>query len=273
VYIDPQRIGHTIDVGVGNFSFYCVTFAKLGYFSAAVEPLPVKTLQRACKKYHVQLFESVLSEVDGTVTLYLGTFQGDKNLNLSSLQPNWWGASSEKREVKSLSLATLVKLINPSLISCFKMDVEGAEETIIQQFTQLNPSLLPGVIMFEYGGGDIRENAKAGWSSQYLDSTMRCLEVLKQLGYGLSIVIDAAQGTTERIYDLQTSSITPEDFFPSEASYGNIITLRGKTFPNKAIEQICEPFRDNDAVPPTISLENETILYSILKRLKRILRP
>jgi len=86
-------------------------------------------------------------------------------------------------------------------------------------------------------------------------------------------VIDAAQGTTERIYDLQTSSITPEDFFPSEASYGNIITLRGKTFPNKAIEQICEPFRDNDAVPPTISLENETILYSILKRLKRILRP
>ncbi|MGB3905739.1 MAG: methyltransferase, partial [Anaerolineae bacterium] len=78
----------------------------------AVEPLPVDALREICDQNGIALIEGCLSDIDGFQSLYIGTFAGAENLNLSSLVPDWWGASTEHRRVGSLTLSTLLSSIN-----------------------------------------------------------------------------------------------------------------------------------------------------------------
>src|SRR4029077_8803890 len=59
--IDKDRSGWAIDVGVGTFCFYCEQFARLGFRTAAVEPLPVEELKNLCSKFNIRLVETCLS--------------------------------------------------------------------------------------------------------------------------------------------------------------------------------------------------------------------
>ncbi len=246
--VDQERQGICIDVGVGTFAFYCELFARLGFKTVAVEPIPVNALRQVCQYHNITLIESCISDINGIQNLHIGTYQGVENLNLCSLEPDWWGASIEIRQVQSITLSKLMSSVNTKKISCLKLDVEGSESTIIRQFMALPESLLPSVVMFEYGGGNNKEQGRKGWAPKFLTATMECLSVLKQCGYGFSIVIDAAKDTAQFISDLQLSNLEHNEIFEPSAVYGNIISFRSGAYSENAIASICTLYQNNDLV-------------------------
>ncbi len=240
--IDPQREGFCLDIGVGTFAFYCELFARLNYPTVAVEPVPVAKLYKLCKQYNITLIESCLSDQNGTQTLYMGQFAKLINSNFNSLSPSWFGSSQNGREVPTLDLLTLLKTIHAEKITCFKLDVEGWESIIIQQFVNLPEPLLPKLVMFEYGGGESRLSGKKGWSPNFLDATMSCVHTLKKCGYGFSIMIDYASDANVKVFDLQSQALDPDSLFSSNAVYGNIISLYNCVYSEEAVTQICQPY-------------------------------
>ena len=145
--IDLQRSGVAIDVGVGECSFFCETFAKLGFRTIAVEPIPVASLRKMCARRKINLITSVLSDVDGEIPLYLGTYEGQDNTNLNSLHPDWWGSSTISKQVPSMTLARLYATCDVSEVTCLKLDVEGAEQIIRSQFEAKPDGLLAKGLM------------------------------------------------------------------------------------------------------------------------------
>lgn len=262
--VDRNRQGVCIDAGVGTFAFFCELFARLGFRTVAVEPLPVDALRETCDRNGIVLVEACVSDVDGYQSLYVGTFEGTENLNLCSLLPDWWGVSTENRHVLSMTLPTLLSNLDARTVTCLKLDVEGAELTVLRQLLSLPEPSLPSVVVFEYGGGDSKESGRAAWSPQFLAATMECLTVLKKCGYGLSIRIDSAPRTVERIFDLQTSSLAADHIFCTRAVYGNIISLRDSVHRESEIARTCAAHRDNEAPPPPLRL-----LDNPLKKLLR----
>ena len=240
--LDEKREGICIDVGVGTFAFFCEIFAKLGFKTVAVEPLPVNALRQVCHSSNIDLIEGCISDIDGIQTLYIGNFQGIENLNLCTLEPDWWGASTETQQVPSLRLSSLLSSVNPLKVTCLKLDVEGAELTIIRQFAELPEALLPSVVLFEYGGGDRKENSQKGWSTKFFNATLECLETLKKCGYSFSLLIDASPDAVEYIFDLQADNLELVEIFSAAAIYGNIISFRTCQFSDNEFKQVCAPF-------------------------------
>ncbi|MGB3534837.1 MAG: FkbM family methyltransferase [Microcoleaceae cyanobacterium] len=248
--VDPHRQGMCIDVGVGTFAFYCELFAQLGFKTVAVEPLPLPAIRAMCQSHGIEWVESCLSDVDGTQTLHLGTYQGAVDVNLSSLVAHWWGASTMTQTVRSLRLPTLLSQVQAEKITCIKLDVEGVELTILKQFMSLPESLLPQVVMFEYGGGDSRDSGQKGWSEEFLSKTHACLKVLQQCGYGFSIGVDSAANTTEVLFDIRYPTLQLDNILHPQAIYGNIISFRDCKFSKFRIQEICREFYE----PPELSI-------------------
>lgn len=246
--IDNLREGLCIDVGVGTFAFYCELFSCMGFETVAVEPLPTKKLRALCKVLGITLFELCLTDKDGIDTIYIGTFQGSDNLNLSSLMPNWWGSSAKSKQVNTVSLSTLLKSIHPfNKITCLKLDVEGVELLFIKQLSQILKSKLPSVVQFEYGGGE----KQGEWSEKEMNKTLSCLEIFKKLGYKDAIVVDSSPSSVERIISLEQTDINPITFFEPHYIYGNVILFKDKMY-DVDFYQICEPYRDNKTKPPLV---------------------
>lgn len=264
--IDKEREGICLDVGVGTFNFYCELFARLGFRTTAVEPLPVKALRRICRRHSITLIEGCLSDVDGVQTLYIGTFQGAENINVSSLVPNWWGAGTKTVDVLAMTLARLLSTIRAQRVTCLKLDIEGMEFATVRQLLGLPRSLLPRVVVLEYGGGDSKESGRAGWSPQFFDATVQCLAVLKNRGYSFSIFIDSSPKTVERTLDLASSNLESDEIFPNSAIYGNIVSLRDLLYPEVEIARICSPYRDNDSPPPEL-FPRDNYLLRLFRRL------
>lgn len=242
--VDPQKAGFCIDVGVGTFAFYCEVFAKLGYPTVAVEPLPVKKLRQLCDRYPIELVEVCLSDINGKQKLYLGNFAGLFNHNFNSLSPDWFGSSQKTKDVFSYTLPTLLDKINATQITCLKLDIEGWEFNVIKQFTELPNHLLPKVIMFEYGGGVNKTQGKKGWSKDFLEKTLNCLSVLKNCGYGSSIMIDFAPRSQEKRFDLRSLDLNQDQLFTDQSVYGNIICLRDCEIAEAKIHQVCQSYYD-----------------------------
>ncbi|MEL7036636.1 MAG: FkbM family methyltransferase [Cyanobacteria bacterium J06592_8] len=240
--IDPDQNGYCLDVGVGTFAFYCERTAKLGFPTIAVEPLPVAKLRRLCDRHSIQLIEACLSDHNGTQTFYMGKFARFSNSNFNSLKPNWFGSSSQTKQVKTFDLAELLRITNVEKITCLKLDVEGWEPVAIKQLIDLPPSQLPLLTMFEYGGGGLRHRGNGGWSSQFLDGTLTCLQTLKQCGYGFSVVIDYAHEAEAKFFDLRSHSLDPDEIFLPNAIYGNIISFRDSDYPPATITQISQHY-------------------------------
>jgi hypothetical protein len=82
--VDPDRTGACIEIGVGTYHWYCELFARAGYRSIAVEPIPADRFLDRLADTSIAFYEGVVSDHDGTATVYLGK-GGDTNL--SSLRP------------------------------------------------------------------------------------------------------------------------------------------------------------------------------------------
>jgi FkbM family methyltransferase len=241
-YVDPEREGLCIDVGVGTFAFYCEWFARLGFSTVAVEPLPVEKLQKLCQQHHIKLIKSCLSDQNGIQTLHLGRFAKQSNQNFNSLAPDWFGASSETKQVPTLDLASLLETIAAQKLTCLKLDVEGWESVIIKQLVNLPPQLRPKILMFEYGGGASRGRGSKGWSPKFLEATMTCLQTLQQSGYSFSIMVDYEAGTQAKVFDLRSLSLDQETLFSPQAVYGNIISFYDCAYSEPEIAKICAPY-------------------------------
>jgi FkbM family methyltransferase len=241
--LDPQRKGVCFDVGVGTFALYCELFAKQGFATVAVEPLPTQKLRKICRQHSILLFEQCLSDCLGTQTFHMGRFAGIANSNFSSLDPDWFGVSSATTQVTTTDLNSLLNLVGEYPITCFKLDIEGWEPVVIRQFRSLPAVQLPYLVMFEYGGGgDRRQNLK-GWSPKYLDGTMSCLKTLQDLGYGQSIMIDYATGATASTFDLQAIDLSQDTFFPTNSVYGNILSFYQFSLDQAKVDAICAPYK------------------------------
>jgi FkbM family methyltransferase len=240
--LDPQRKGVCFDVGVGTFALYCELFAKQGFSTVAVEPLPTKKLRKICRRHSIRLFEQCLSDRLGTQTLHMGRFAGFANSNFSSLDPDWFGVSDSTREVATTDLNSLLNLVGEYPITCLKLDIEGWEPIVIQQFRTLPSVQLPYLVMFEYGGGGDRRQNRKGWSPKYLDGTISCLQTLQDLGYGQSIMIDYAAGTTARMFDLQAVDLNADTLFPTNSVYGNILSFYRFSLDKARVDAICAPY-------------------------------
>jgi len=240
--VDEKREGICIDVGVGTFAFYCEMFSMLGFKTVAVEPLPVEGVRVLCQYDCITLIEACLSDVNGTKTIHLGNAAAGLDSNYASIEPDWFGVSTETREVQSLTLSKLLSNINAQKVTCLKLDIEGAESTVITKFGGLPKAWLPSIVMFEYGGGDSREKGEYGWSPKYLNATIECLSSLKECGYNFSIMIDNAMDTEARIFDLQSSNLEPDSIFYPNGGYGNIIAFRDFNIAPDEVAKVCAPY-------------------------------
>ncbi len=270
--VDSERSGLAIDIGVGTFAFYCQLFDQLKFTTIAVEPLPNRQLRQLCRYRNIQLLESCISEVDGLVNLYIGSYNGEENLNLNSLRSDWWGSTATAKQVESMSLSKLLNEIAATNITCIKIDVEGMELSIIQQFLHLKETLLPKVLMFEYGGGGTRESGQGGWSTELLDGTIKSLEILLNAGYGQTILVDSAPDTKEQVIHLQSEKLESTVLFPPQSIYGNIIAFRGVEYPEDKIASICQSYRDNKSVAPPLQVKESLLRLASLKMRQLIYR-
>jgi FkbM family methyltransferase len=257
--VDEKREGICIDVGVGTFAFYCEMFSMLGFKTIAVEPLPVEGVRVLCQYDGITLIEACLSDVNGTKTIHLGNVAVGLDSNYASLQPDWFGVSTETREVQSLTLSKLLLNLNAQKVTCLKLDIEGAESTVITKLRELPKAWLPSIIMFEYGGGDSREKGQYGWSQKYLSATIECIRGLKECGYNFSIMIDNALDTEARIFDLQSSNLEPDSIFYPNSVYGNIIAFRGFNITKDEVAKICQPYYQKSH-PSDGSGDNENVI-------------
>jgi FkbM family methyltransferase len=257
--VDEKREGICIDVGVGTFAFYCEMFSMLGFKTIAVEPLPVEGVRVLCQYDGITLIEACLSDVNGTKTIHLGNVAAGLDSNYASLQPDWFGVSTETREVQSLTLSKLLLNLNAQKVTCLKLDIEGAESTVITKLRELPKAWLPSIIMFEYGGGDSREKGQYGWSQKYLSATIECIKGLKDCGYNFSIMIDNALETEARIFDLQSSNLEPDSIFYPNSVYGNIIAFRGFNITKDEVAKICKPYYQKSH-PSDGSGDNENVI-------------
>jgi FkbM family methyltransferase len=241
--IDPNHHGVCLDVGVGTFAFYCQIFAELGFPTIAVEPLPVKALQTLAKQQNLTLLPICLSDQDGEQTLYVGKFAGLFNSNFSSLSPQWFGASGQARQVKTLTLETIIQQQKITKITCLKLDIEGWEWQVIQQLQTLNDRLLPTVVMFEYGGGVNRRQNQKGWSPEFFQNTLNSLALLQAKGYGYGLLLDFAPDRQVINFDLTNLATSDlESLFPPDSVYGNIIVFRSYQPDWEQVAEICQPY-------------------------------
>ncbi|UXE64285.1 MAG: hypothetical protein KA717_18465 [Woronichinia naegeliana WA131] len=102
---------------------------------------------------------------------------------------------------------------------------------------------MPQVIMFEYGGGVNKNQGQKGWSKDFLAKTLHCLAILKDCGYGSSLMIDFDPQSQEQFFDLQCLDITTDSLFSSNAVYGNIISTLNVELDQDAIASICRPYQ------------------------------
>ncbi|MBC8044521.1 MAG: FkbM family methyltransferase [Rhizobacter sp.] len=269
--IDEHRAGMCIDIGVGTFAFYCELFSRLGFKTAAVEPLPIDHVRKFSRVYGIRLLETCISEIDGTQTIYIGTYDGKELFDVSSLKQDWWGSSGRSKQVQSMTVATLLQTLSPERLTCVKIDVEGLEPVIIRQFAAIKNEWLPEIIVFEYGGGSTKEEGKEGWSAEGVAGTLECLEVLKQRGYDFSVMLDSAAGTAPRTFHLRTALLNPDDIFFPKGVYGNLLCARRAVLSETQLAEICNPYLDNAAAVPPLQLTENVLTKTFRKVAMRLL--
>ena len=260
--VDQKREGICIDVGVGTFAFYCEIFSRRGFKTIAVEPLPVEEVRVLCQYNGITLIEACLSDVNGTQTIHLGNVAAGLDSNYASLESDWFGVATETQEVQSLTLSKLLLNINAQKVTCLKLDIEGAESTVLTKLGELPKAWLPSVVMFEYGGGGSREKGEYGWSPKYVSATMECIRALKECGYNCSIMIDHALDTEARVFELQSSTLEPDSIFYPNGSYGNIIAFRDFNIAPDKVAKVCAPY--NEKTTPRQGSGNNKKVITIL---------
>lgn len=226
--IDKNKEGVAIDIGLGTSNFHCLVFARNGYKTFAIEPLPVSVLFELASKYNFELFQGCIHLHDQEINIYSGIFNGENVMDVSSNNKNWWGVKETSKviSVPSLTFKSFTNKYNINLISYLKIDTEGSEWEIIQQLKKGEDYTLPEVIEFEYGGGDLKMSKKAGWSDEYFKKTLHCISHLYDLGYHFLIVFEKREHRIIK-YDVRNINDIPR-IFKDFYEYGNIIMSKNQ---------------------------------------------
>lgn len=242
--VDRKRLGLTIDIGAGTCDFYFQLFERLKFKTIAVEPLPTEQVRQLCRERNIKLIESCISDIDGLVWIYIGKDENNQeNTNTNSMRSDWLVNPENAIQVPSMSLINLLSDIEADKVTCLKMDVEGMELALIQQIHNFPKTLIPKVLMFEYGGGGTRESGKGGWSKEILEGTIKSLEIIRNLGYDQIILVDLAANTSARSLYLKSLKLEATEIFPPFNIYGNIIALRNAYYSENKIAAICKPYQ------------------------------
>lgn len=223
---DEKKEGVTIEIGVGTSNFYCVIFAKNGYRTFAIEPLPVNQLFQLAIIYKFELIQACIYLQNKKMNIYSGHFNGEDTLDVSSINSNWWGIkeSSKIFTVPALTFKSFIDNYRIDQITYLKIDTEGSEWEIIQQIKEDNAYNLPRIIEFEYGGGDLRCSAKAGWSEEYFSKTKKCIQHLNNLGYNYILMFENKENKLLNFDLCNVNNI--ELLFKDHFEYGNILMFR-----------------------------------------------
>ena len=241
--LDADRRGTFVEIGLGTSDYYFVDFAKRGFKALAVEPLPTENLLTTCDYYGVPIEISAIAEEDGPVRMYLGQYKGQPNVNLSSLNRDWWGSGAEERQVNSLRFESLLTKYSVDSVTALKLDVEGSELAIVDQLRLLPQRLLPSLVQLEYGGGGSKETQLGGWSAKYFERTSAALAVLRSLGYEWLLVVDRDLPAVRSSWLGDTDSLG-EAFHPLSHVGNAIVCKNGSLRHTINLAELCAPFAD-----------------------------
>ena len=143
-----------LDVGA-SVGGYALAIAAIGGPRArilAVEPLPA-LFERLAYNIgqsdfaNVKAVSCALADVDGEVTLFVNTYnQGESSVRIVSAE-----ARVEQIQVRAKTLLTLAREEGYSKIDAIKLDVEGAEDLVLDPFLSTAPrALWPRLIVMEF---------------------------------------------------------------------------------------------------------------------------
>ena len=217
IEIDPERVGTCIEIGVGTYHWYSDLFARAGFRSVAIEPIPAQPFLERLREGGITFYEGVVADRDGAACLYLGK-GGDTNL--SSIRKDWWAATAETKTVPAMTLASVMAWANIERLTCLKVDAEGSEADILKQLRDFPPERLPDVVVFEFGAAVWSETK---WLDHFDAQTMECLRILRDTGYGQLMTLDVFSEV--RLGDLRVD-LDPRLYFGENSQAGNAIASR-----------------------------------------------
>jgi len=166
-YFDPQerellegRITQDfifIDIGanIGGYTLFVAARAGPRARVLAIEPQP-DIFERLVYNMNQNPFANMkaldcaVADVDGEITLFLhGANRGETSMKIINSD-----AVNARVRVPAKSLKTIVLQENFTYIDAIKLDVEGAEDVILEPFLQeTEPALWPKLILMEYSHG------------------------------------------------------------------------------------------------------------------------
>lgn len=208
--LDPTRQGWCIDAGAGVQDWFGEHFDQWGYQAVIIEPNFVPTGD-------VTVLNIALTNYDGKITLYDG-----HDGNTASIHPDWQTVTGHphpgtSREVTAMRYDSLCDRLEMKAVSCLKMDIEGSELTVIE--TLPDAPLKPKIVAYEYGGGFDRATGMGGWSEVHFSRTLRCLDILRQMGY------THAAHCEEDVYPFDLGE-WPQGKWREHIGYGNLVVWR-----------------------------------------------
>jgi FkbM family methyltransferase len=158
-----------IDVGasVGGYALYAAGLGGPRARILAVEPLP-EVFERLAYNIRQSDFANVkavscaLADIDGEITLFVNTSnQGETSVRIVSAE-----ARVEQMRVRAKKLLTLVREEGYAKIDAIKLDIEGAEDIVLDPFLSEAPrALWPRLVIMEFSllrvGGQLEERLRA----------------------------------------------------------------------------------------------------------------
>jgi len=228
--IDKDRAGTAIEIGVGTDNFYSLIYKEMGFDTIAIDPVAYGPFLKLAGEHGIIFDECCIYSTNGELTLYTS-----EHSDLNSLHNNWWGITGKKsKTVKAQDLQTFIKKHSIQKISFLKVDTEGSEYDILQQFRDLKPALLPAVLEFEYGGGGLKKEGSGGWQPAFFKKTLDTLELLKSLNYQDAILLDSV--ALEPVFFSFERDTDFENLFKPDFEYGNLIAFKEKIKNKEAIK-------------------------------------
>lgn len=215
-----QHVFLEVGLGAGDWSFEWAS--RLGLKCIVVEPAPTEALRAACERDEIRLIEAAVCEHGGTVELFEGELHGAKVGDTNSIRSDWWAAGGQSRTVAAVTLSGLVGSWTDLEFLAIKVDVEGAEFSVLSGLTQVPTAKLPRVVAFEYGGGGTFADQTGGWAKGFLSGTLGCLNLMRQLGYTNGMILDQ-HAWSPRFFSLSELDDGGRSIFEGRDQVGNIL--------------------------------------------------
>jgi len=218
------KTGYCVEVGVGNVGFYSIEFARLGHKTIAIDPIISDEFEAAIDesglKNKITAIIAAFAEVGG----HLKFWPNKQDPNVSSLRMDHWGAGGDPVTVKAMTYVDIRKMGSKTEAPpvCMKLDIEGYEPTVLPIIAKQPPK----VLIFEYGGGDLKKRRVGGWSRANMAAASEAFETLREAGYTSGAVVDA---NLQRVFEFEMDSVPVggyEQLFSPESGFGNLVLWR-----------------------------------------------